>query len=192
MSDTLLLGFVNQTLKRVANLRPDLFSTIGDIATTADTTVQTMPSDSVRLVEIFSVTGGDAITEVSRETLDKVLPGWRAEASGTPVNFMRHPRSPNTYFLYPPPTSGTTVLAEYAQIPTEYGLNDTITAPSDAYFSVVVDGTTFLAASIDDEHVNSNRAKLFLDSFTQGLALSAGSRETTDDEYAGLDKEKVS
>ena len=34
----------------------------------------------------------------------------------------------------------------------------------DSYLPVLVDGMTWLAESIDDEHVNSQRAKMFMDS----------------------------
>ena len=191
-SDGDMLGFVNQTLKRMAMYRPDLFLQVGEITTTPDTTLQTMPADSMRLVEIFGVKGGDTVTEVDRDTFDQTFPGWRSQPAGFPVNFMRHVRNPNLYFLYPQPPSGVILLAEYAKVPTDYALNDPITAPIDAYFPTVVDGTVYLAESVDDEHVNSGRAKLFLDSFTQGLGVSLQSREITDDKNSGLDPRRIS
>jgi len=42
-SDTVLLGFANQALKRIAVLRPDLFAIIAEIPTTINTVVQSMP-----------------------------------------------------------------------------------------------------------------------------------------------------
>jgi len=104
---------------------------------------------------------------------------------------MRHVRNPNVYFLYPRPTSGIVLLAEYAKVPSDYAVDETITAPIDAYLPVLVDGTVYLAESVDDEHVNSGRAKLFLDSFTQALGVSLQSREITDSDDAGLDPRKV-
>jgi len=190
-SDIDLLGFVNQTLKRMAMFRPDLFSYIGEVSTAVNTTFQSMPTDSIRLVEIFGVKDGNTITEVDREVFDQTYPGWRTEPAGTPVNFMRHVRNPNVYFLYPRPVSGVILLAEYAKVPTDYALNDPIAAPIDAYFPTVVDGTVYLAESVDDEHVNSGRAKLFLDSFTQSLGVSLQSREITDSDDAGLDPRKT-
>ena len=47
-SDAVLLGFANQTLKRMSVLRPDLFAYIGDITCTAGTVIQSPPIDSVR------------------------------------------------------------------------------------------------------------------------------------------------
>jgi hypothetical protein len=49
-----------------------------------------------------------------------------------------------------------------------------------------VDGVVFLASSVDDEHVNSGRAKMFLDSFTQQLGVSLQNRALNDSKIAGL------
>lgn len=185
-SDADLLGYVNQTLKRMANMRPDLFSAIGDLTTTADSAVQALPADAIRLVDIFSVKNGNAITEVDRETMDRNYPSWSAEPSGTPVNFMRHVKNPDRFFLYPRPAAGVVLVGEYAQVPPTYTLNQTITAPADSFFPTIVNGTMFLAQSIDDEHVSSGRAKLFLDAFTQDLSASFSSRVVTDTKAAGF------
>jgi hypothetical protein len=40
----------------------------------------------------------------------------------------------------------------------------------------------FLASSIDDEHVNSNRAKLFLESFTSALGVDLQQQAILDNE----------
>jgi len=104
---------------------------------------------------------------------------------------MRHVRNPNKFFVYPPPTAGVLLVGEYAQTPPNYLIGDTITYPIDAYFPTVVDGVVFLAESIDDEHVNSNRAKLFQDSFMQGLTTGSENRVLTDYESGGLDTKRV-
>lgn len=190
-SDSVLLGFVNQALKRMAILRPDLFSLITNIPTTAGSVVQSCPSDSVRLVEIFQVVGGNSMTEVSRDTLDQSYPGWTQEPAGTPVNYVRHVRNPNRFFLYPPPVSGTQLVAEYVQSPPTYTLNQTIAILPDSFLTTVVDGTVYLTESVDNEHVDSGRAKLFYDSFVQALGVNAQSRVITDTEEGGLDPRQV-
>jgi hypothetical protein len=190
-SDSVLLGFVNQTLKRMAILRPDLFAVIADFPTTPDTVLQDCPPDSLRLIEIFQVKNGDAVTEVNRQTLDRTTPGWLRDAAGHPVNFMRHVRNPNRFFVYPRPVAGVELVGEYAQTPPDYDINDTITFPTDNYFPVVVDGTVFLAESIDNEYVNSGRAKLFQDAFTQALGVGLQSRTITDTEAGGQDPREV-
>lgn len=190
-SDAVMLGFVNQTLKRMVTIRPDLFAVIGDFTTTANTVLQSCPADSTRLIEIFQVKNGNAITEVNRATLDRTVPNWQNEEAGQPVNFMRHVRNPNRFFVYPRPEAGVVLVGEYAQTPPDYTLNQEIAYPTDAYFPVAVDGVVFLAESIDNEHVNSGRAKLFQDAFVQGLGVSLQSRTITDTEAGGQDPRQV-
>ena len=190
-SDTVMLGFVNQTLKRMVMLRPDLFAVVADFAITANTVLQSCPTDSIRLIEIFQVKDGDAVTEVNRETLDRTAPSWVRETPGQPVNFMRHVRNPNKFFVYPAPVAGVVLVGEYAQTPPDYTINQEVTFPTDAYFPTAVDGVVFLAESIDNEHVNSGRAKLFQDSFIQGLGVSLQSRTITDTEAGGQDPKQV-
>lgn len=185
-SDSILLGFVNQALKRMSMLRPDLFGIIGEIPTQANSSVQQLPAGAFRLIDIFQVKDGDVITEVDRETMSRNAPGWMSEAAGTPVNFMRHVKNPDQFFLYPRPSSNITLIGEYAQVPADYTLTDQITAPPTAFFPAIVDCTVFLSQSVDNEHVNSGRAKLFLDSFIQSLGTSLQSRSVTDTKAAGM------
>lgn len=185
-SDTDLLGFVNQTIKRMVVLRPDLFGVIGDIPTTAGSAVQSLPSDALRLIDIFQVKGGNAVTEVDRETMARYAPDWMNATAGSPVNFMRHVKNSERFFLYPPPTAGTVLVGEYAQVPADYALTDTITTPSDAFFPTIIDGTVWLAESIEDEAVNSKRAEFFLQLFTSQLSASLQSRTVTDTKPAGM------
>ena len=185
-SDTDLLGYVNQVLKRVALFRPDLFGSITTVSTTADTPIQTLPSGAIRLIDIFQVVGGNAVTEVDRETLSRTLPGWMAEASGTPVNFMRHVKNPEQYFLYPKPTSGVELLVEYAKSPSAYTINQTISELTDAYLPLLIDGTVWMAESIDSEYVTSGRAALFQKSFADQLVATLQNRQLTDTKQAGM------
>lgn len=190
-SDAVLLGFANQTLKRMSVLRPDLFAYIGDITCTAGTVIQSPPIDSVRVIEIFQVKDGSGVTEVDRTALDQTYPGWMNDTAGPTVNWMRHVRNPNKFFIYPKAPAGLVLIGEYAQTPPNYTGAQTVELLPDAFFPVVVDGTVFLAESVDNEHVNSNRAQLFQQAFTQALGVSAQARSLTDTEEAGLSKEQV-
>jgi hypothetical protein len=77
------------------------------------------------------------------------------------------------------------------QSPQPYTLAQTIELLPDSYLPVVVDGTVYMAESVDNEHVNSGRAKLFFDSFTQSLGVGLQSRTITDTEEGGLDPKQV-
>lgn len=190
-SDALLLGFVNQALKRMAVLRPDLFAVIDEFVTQAGQTIQSAPADSLRMMEVFQVKDGDGVVEVSRKAMDETYPSWVNDPAGPTVNWMRHVRNDNRFFIYPKAPVGQTLVIEYAQTPRAYELEETIERLSEAYFPVLVDGAVFLAESVDNEHVNSNRAQLFQQSFTQALGVSVQARSITDTEEGGLPPEQV-
>lgn len=185
-SDAMLLGFVNQTLKRMALVRPNLFINSGDIPTTAESAYQTLPSDGAVLIEIFGVTGGGSIEEVDRDLLDRTDPNWIKATPGVPKKYVRNARNPRSFFLYPRPSFGIQLVAEYTAVPPNYTLEQTITRPTQDYFPAIVDGTVFLAEAIDNEHIDSGRAKLFLDSFTSALGVSGQARVLTDREDGGI------
>jgi hypothetical protein len=190
-SDPVLLSFANQALKRMAVLRPDLFALIGEIPTTAGTVIQSAPADSIRIMEIFQVQGGAGVLEVNRDSLNETYPSWMNDDAGPTVNWMRHVRNANRFFIYPKAPASQILIGEYSQTPPEYTGEQTVALLSNAYFPVVVDATVFIAESVDNEHVNSNRAQLFQQSFTQALGVSAQSRPITDTEESGLSPDQV-
>lgn len=181
-SDTILLRFVNQTLKRMTLLRPDLFSVIVDITTTPNVSEQELPNTAVRLVEIFRNKNGISIEEIGRDLFDRAYPQWTTDPAGVPTKYIRHSRNPRRYFLYPRPAVDTVLVGEYVVTPPTYALSDTISVLPDAYLPTLVDGTVYLAESIDNEHVNTGRAKMFYDSFVESLGVSFQSRSITDNE----------
>jgi hypothetical protein len=179
-----LLVFVNNAIKRMVMLRPDLFTVVANIPTTASSAIQTMPSDSFRLVEIFQVVNGNTLEEVDRDQFDRTNINWATEPAGVPVKYMRHARSPNKYFLYPRPVANTQLVAEYVKIQPTYGLNDTIVGLPDDYLPSLVDGTIYVALSVENAdnvtQVGMERAKMFYTSFTQSLGVSLQARVLTD------------
>lgn len=187
-TDATLLGFANQTLKRIALIRPDLFSYVGEITCTAGEVLQSAPSDAIRLMEVFRVKNGSAVRETNRQTIDQTYPGWVDASAGACVNWMRHPRNPNKFFIYPKAPASQVLIGEYAKAPPDYAASTPVDLLPDAFFTTVVDGTVFLAESIDNEHVTNGRAKMFFDSFTASLDTNYKTRLFTDLESGGLDK----
>jgi len=185
-SDAVLLGFVNQALKRIAVLRPDLFAYVSTITCVQNEVIQSAPADSLRIIEVFSVSGGNGVIETNRESLDQAYPQWMNDTASTCTNWMRHTRNANKFFIYPKAPAAQVLDIEYAQTPPTYDGTTTVTLLTDSYFPIVVDATVFIAESIDNEHVNSGRAALFYKSFTQALAVNAQSRIVTDTEEGGM------
>lgn len=181
-NDAELLGYVNQTLKRVLTIRPDLFTETATVPLQPGDVLQSLPVNAHRLVDIYYVEGYNSVNEVERPVFERAYPQWVSDPAGIPLNFIRHSRNPTKFFVYPRPVDGLSLVAEYVVIPATYAEGDNIAAPGDGYFSAVVDGVVFLASSIDDEHVASGRAKLFSDSFLQALSVDLQSRGVTDNE----------
>lgn len=180
-SDADMLGFVNQAVKRACVMRPDLFIVSTNITPTVDQVEQELSATVTRIMEVHRVVGGGAIGEVDKETMDRSAPDWTTEDSGTPVNWMRHPRNPRRYFLYPAPATGTQLSVEYIEVPDDYSLSDTIDLP-DSYKTAIVDCTVYLAEVVDNESVESQRAKDFLNSFMQAFGADFSQRDVVDKE----------
>ena len=184
-TDTSLLAFVNDALQRMSLLRPDLFSIFADIVCTQNAVVQSAPSDCLRMMEVMRVVSGNALYESNRETMDQNAPTWPTDTAAAAITWMRHPRSQTQFFIYPQAPAAQSITIEYAQIPPTYLIGDTITLVR-GYETALIDCVVWLSQSIDDEHVSSGRAKMFLESFTQSLGISAQQRVATDTEPAGL------
>lgn len=188
-SDDVLLAFVNQAMRRTAVLRPDLFSTFGTVTCVSGTVLQTAPTGSFRLMEVLRIQGGNAVVESNRETMDQNVPTWPNDTAGAAQIWMRHPRDPNKFFIYPKaPVAAQVLEVEYAVSPTDTVLAGTLALP-DVYLPVIVDCTVFLAQSLDDEYVSSGRAKLFYDAFAQALGIGNQAKVITDTESGGLPEE---
>lgn len=189
--DATLLAFVNQALKQTSVLRPDLFAfTDTSFAVAADQPIQTLPSDSIRLIEVFYVSsaGGGAIEEVDRDLLNRTDRNWVNATAGIPLKYTRHSRNPNKFFLYPRPQAGVTLALEYAQSPPTYTGSQTIALLPDAYLPALVYGTVYLVEAINNQSTNpnvrkdANRAGAFLNTYTEMLGVSLQSVAVTDNE----------
>lgn len=180
-SDADLLAFVNEAIQRAAVVRPDLFLVSEDITPTVGQVEQTLPATVTRISELHRIVGGAALGEVDKETMDRSAPNWTTDTADTPVNWVRHPRNPRKYFLYPRPSTGTQIAAEFVEVPDAYALGDTMILP-DSYKSAVIDCVVALAEIIDNEHVETARAKSFFESFMQALGADLSQRTLIDNE----------
>jgi hypothetical protein len=184
-SDAFLLDLCNQGLRRIQLLRPDLFSYVGTVTCTQGEVMQDAPSDSLRIIEVYSIVGGTGLVEADREVLDQTIPAWVNTAEAAAINWMRHVRNPNKFFIYPQAPAAQVLNVEYSQVPPTYDSSTTVTLLPDAYIPALIDIIVFLAESIDNEHVTSGRAKMYMDLFMSELGATTASLPVTDTENAG-------
>lgn len=184
-SDAFLLDLCNQGLKRMQLLRPDLFAYLGTITCTQGEVIQSAPSDSLRIIEVYSIVGGTGLVESDREVLDQTIPTWPNDTEAAAINWMRHVRNPNKFFIYPQAPAAQDLNIEYSQVPPTYDGTTTVTLLPDAYIPALTDVVVFLAESIDNEHVTSGRAKMYQELFMAELGATTASLPVTDTENAG-------
>lgn len=111
-------AWFNWAQREVVNYRPDAKQTRGSITLVAGAK-QTLPASGFKLIDVHANASGGAMRLVNREILDAQIPGWRALAqTATLKHFMYDPRTPLVFEVYPPASSGTTVDASYALLPT--------------------------------------------------------------------------
>ena len=184
--DPHMLAVVNQVLRRISLLRPDLFSFITTM-NCATGFLQTAPADSMRIIDVInSVTGGNNLNEVNRDALDLIFSNWQVSVPGTATDWLRIERSPNTFMIYPPSANGQVLTIQYAQSPPLYTLNQVIALLPDSYWPCIVDGAIWILSTTDDEHVDSGRAKLLKESFYELLGMTSQNRNVTDTESGGV------
>lgn len=180
-TDADLLKFVNRALREAAMVRPDLFMDEITFSLTAGSPRQEVSQDVIRIVQVHRITNGEAIVEVDKTTMDQHYPAWTTETAASPVNWMRHPRNPRAFYLYPRPSTGLSVDIEVVEVPEDYALGDTI-ALSDGYKSALVNCVAYFAEIVDDESAESGRAKFMYDSFLQMLGADMTQRAVVDND----------
>ena len=187
-SDDYIVRKTNQILKRMLVVRPDLFITVTTL-TTVPGALQSAPTESMRFMDILTNSEGRVPKEIDQQAVDVMFPTWRAGQTGPVTSWMRNQRDPNRFYVYPPSAGGEALTVAYAKTLPNYTINDQIEL-SDAYLSTILDGVCWLMESLDAEHVESGRARMFQESYTTALASGLLSRAVADLPDGGANKTK--
>tara|TARA_B110000977_G_scaffold20440_2_gene24485 strand:+ start:5457 stop:6104 length:648 start_codon:yes stop_codon:yes gene_type:complete len=177
-SDAYIVRKVNQVLKRMLVVRPDLFIKVTTLVTVPGA-LQSAPTESMRFMDLLANSEGQVPKEIDQQAIDVMFPKWRTGVPGPATNWMRAARDPNRFYVYPSSTGGEALTVAYAQTLPNYLTADTVQL-SDAYFPVILDGVCWLMESLDAEHVESGRARMFQESYTNALASGLLSRAVAD------------
>lgn len=169
--DVELLGYVNEGMREVSVLRPDMFMTIGDLLCTAGEVEQTVTfSDAQVLVEVIGIHGGSDVTLFDMTAMSAFNPGWRTDTAGTARQWARKDNDPLRFYIYPKaPATAQTLDVRYIKNPTVLALTDSITEIPSGYLPALVDYIIYRAESADDEHSNSGRSAAHYQSFVSKL-----------------------
>lgn len=162
---TELLGWLNDALREIASMRPDISNKTTSMALVAGTR-QTIPADGAALLAVRrnmgsgGATPGDAVRKVPMDLLDSQRPGWHYETATAVVkHYVYDPRTPRIFYVYPPSLGTTQVEIVYDAPPAALAaVGDTITV-DDEYANTLLEYVLFRAYSKDHEDIgNATRA----------------------------------
>ena len=122
--DAVLIGYIGQSVQRIAVVRPDVFATLAEVTCGTSEAPGGVnlyaPDDSIRIIDCHAVVGGNAMKEIDKGALDRSTPDWRVKTPCAPREFARNVNNPNLMFVSPPARETDKVIIEYAQTPPEY------------------------------------------------------------------------
>lgn len=160
-----LLQYGNDALDVMLTLAPHLFYTDGEVACIPLSAMQAISYDDAQsLVDVRRIKNGAAVLPGDRATMDAFNPNWQAGTAGAAVNWFPVADDPMRFLVYPPAPDGQILEVLYVRIPGEYAANADTSIPT-SYADAIADYIIHRAESRDAEHVVSQRATAFGQSF---------------------------
>ena len=180
-----MVDFAQSALNVMSMLRPDLFSMVVSVPLVAGV-MQTTPGRD-RVLEVYAITGGRALREVTREVLDAADPDWRQAASGTPTDWIRPKRSEGAFMVYPPVPVTAALSADVLTVvvPQVDAVTDSVDLPA-RYATAVSYLTAYFAEVINEESTSRDRASGFYTSATELLGVARDADNAASDEQGGV------
>jgi hypothetical protein len=174
-SDAELLSYVQEGLREACVMRPDLFSTVGDMTCIAGQCEQSITFlDAVQMLDVLCIHGGRALTPFDRAAMDQFRPGWRTDPAGEAQNWAPLNGDPLQFFIYPKAPTGQVLDVRYVRNPGVYAMDDMIVDLPIAYQPALADYLVYRAESKDDEHVLSQRAAAHYAAFKSKFGAANG------------------
>lgn len=164
-SDEDLLGYANDALAVLANVRPELFTTV-ITHRCAEGVVQRLPASTT--IGIASILG---LRPTTRELVERFDPYWAAAEPAAPQHWIPYENDPRRFYVTPPAPYGHELDVTVAYAPERYSMTDRFPVLR-TFWPAVVDYVVGMAEARDDEHVLRERAQQFM---TKASSLMGGS-----------------
>jgi hypothetical protein len=170
-SNAELLGYVNDGVVALSNLRPEIFSAVGDVTCTPGAVEHALTfPEAQALLGVLCIHGGAALTPFDVAAMDQFNPNWRTDTAGDAKQWAKMPGDPLRFFVYPKaPVTAQVLDVRYVAVPTALAISDTIAEVPAAYQPALVDYVVFRSESKDDEHVNSGRSTAHYQAFVNAV-----------------------
>jgi hypothetical protein len=173
-----LLEWLNDGQRVIARGPATDVKVVRDNLTAAAGTVQTMPSDSIRLVDVVkNVSGGTAIHESNYAITDMLDLNWRASTAGPAEVFFYDERNPSQFEVYPPQAGGELIEIVYNAQPNDSTITGSLDI-NDMYADALIDYVVYRALSKDTEDTGVSLQKAT--GFYRAFLTGAGFKDATD------------
>jgi hypothetical protein len=167
-SDAELLGYLNSAIGQACGTLLDIYVVVS-MTGTAIGVRQTLPSGGLVLLDVPRNGNGGAVTQVALSELARTHTTWAGDASSADTNyFMFDKRSPATFLVYPPASSGTQLELVYGAVPSAIALSDTVPI-SPAFDTALWAYVLSMAYAKNSKKQDLAKSKEFMGLYTQVL-----------------------
>lgn len=171
-----LLAWVNEAQSQVVAFAPGANTGRSDVSLVAGTK-QTLPSDTLVLMDVPRNVNGPRIRAVSREVLDNAPTDWHTDtASATVKNVVYDANDQYAFYVYPPNDGTGSVTVVYAKVPTTLSAESSTFNVDDSYQGALVNYVLYRAYSKDTDYVagGAEKASAYYGAFKEALAGRGG------------------
>ena len=168
--DDLKASFVNEAISLIVLLRPDATAVTETFALTADTPKQSIPTTGIRFLDVIRNIDGRPVRKIVREQLNDSIPSWTTTETSTAIeHFMFDEENPETFWVYPVPTSALEVELVYSNAPTEFDVDSTSIGISEIYIAPVKNYALYRCLDMQTQGADGGKAAGYLNSFYTAL-----------------------
>jgi hypothetical protein len=173
-----LLEWLNDGQKVIARGPASDVYVLRDNITCAAGSVQNMPEDNLRLVDVIkNVSSGRAIVQADYAMADILRPSWRAGNTGEAENYFYDERNPQQFEVYPPQVGGELLEIVYNADPPPAQITGNLII-NDVFADAVLDYMVYRALSKDTEDTATETRKA--NTYYQSFLVGAGFKDATD------------
>ncbi|KDR25960.1 DUF6682 family protein [Caballeronia zhejiangensis] len=170
------LRWIHDALREIATRKPSAMEQTS-VWTLVAGTRQTVPDDSLRLIDMprniaaDGVTPGYAITPTSRAELDTQIPDWHMARVSTRIRHVTYDydADPLHFYVYPPAADGVKVEAINCANPPELTALTDVLPIRDKYVSAITSFVLYRALSRESEDASGQLAAAHYSAFAGAL-----------------------
>lgn len=152
-----LLDWLNEAQTQVVAFVPGANSKAASLQLTAGTK-QTLPTESIVLIEAVRNTGGPTVRLATRESLDGGPIDWHTAAEKDVVkNYVYDVNVPDIFYVYPPNTGNGYLDVVYAVTPTVLASENSAISVKDVYAAALLNYVMFRAHSHDTDYLSGGK-----------------------------------